>query len=142
MGDDFSVDRISETIVLIFYSKQELAKLLKKFTELPEEDVKEQLRSPETCTCLNLIFAFLWREWRDSPQMKRLIVSKLNREFSDLIGSKAAKGYIDEINIKSYSLGAALPIIKGKKDATIQYTVFVHLIIIILIIIINSRNIP
>lgn len=91
---------------------EELTKLLKRFTELPEEDVKEQLRSPETCTCLNLIFAFLWREWRDSPQMKRLIISKLNREFNDLIGSKAAKGYIEEINIKSYSLGAALPIIK------------------------------
>ncbi len=46
--------------------------------------------------------------------MKRIFISKLTREFNDLIGSKAAKGIIEEINVKSYSLGESLPIIKGK----------------------------
>jgi hypothetical protein len=46
--------------------------------------------------------------------MKRIFVSKLTREFNDLIGSKAAKGIIEEINVKSYSLGESLPIIKSK----------------------------
>ena len=82
-------------------------------SELNEADAKEKMSSPETCTCLNLIFAFLWREWKDSPQMKRLFISKITREFNDLIGAKAAKGIIEEINIKSYSLGETLPIIKG-----------------------------
>ncbi|CAB4005122.1 PDZ domain-containing 8-like, partial [Paramuricea clavata] len=90
----------------------ELRNFFKKLSELPEEDIRERLRTPETCVCLNVVFAFLWKEWRDSPEMKRIFVSKLTREFNDLIGSKAAKGIIEEINVKSYSLGESLPIIK------------------------------
>lgn len=96
------------------FALQELRKYFKKLSELPEEDIRERLRAPETCVCLNVIFAFLWKEWRDSPEMKRIFVTKLTREFNDLIGSKAAKGIIEEINVKSYSLGESLPIIKGK----------------------------
>lgn len=107
---------------------QELTRLFKRFAKLTGEDVKEQLRSPETCVCLNIIFAFLWREWRDSPQMKRLLVSKLNREFNDLIGAKAAKGIIDEINIRSYSLGESLPIIRGKHVTYSNTVIFVVII--------------
>ena len=76
--------------------------------------MRERLRTPETCVCLNVIFAFLWKEWRDSPEMKRVFIRKLTREFNDLIGSKATKGIIEEINVNSYSLGESLPIIKGK----------------------------
>lgn len=99
---------------------EELANFFKKFAELATEDVKEQLRTPETCTCLNVIFAFLWREWRDSPQMKRLFIAKMTREFNDLIGAKAAKGIIEEISIKSYSLGESLPIIKDVRLIAIR----------------------
>ncbi|XP_028405237.1 PDZ domain-containing protein 8-like [Dendronephthya gigantea] len=91
---------------------EDLQKFFKKLSELPEEDIRERLRTPETCVCLNVIFAFLWKEWRDSLEMKRIFVTKLTREFNDLIGSKAAKGIIEEINVKSYSLGESLPIIK------------------------------
>lgn len=50
--------------------------------------------------------------------MKRIFISKLTKEFNDLIGSKSAKGIIEEIQVKSYSLGESLPIIKGKFNLT------------------------
>jgi hypothetical protein len=95
------------------FKLQELKNFFKKLSELPEEEIIERLRTPETCVCLNVVFAFLWKEWRDTPEMKRIFISKLTREFNDLIGSKAAKGIIEEINVKSYNLGESLPVIKG-----------------------------
>ena len=63
---------------------------------------------------LNLLLAFLWREWRDSPQMKSFFLNKMNSEFSDLIQGKAASKLIEQITIEEFSLGTSLPVITGE----------------------------
>ena len=64
---------------------------------------------------LNLLLAFLWREWRDSPQMKSFFLHKMNLEFSDLMQGKAASRLIEQITIEEISLGTSLPVITGLK---------------------------
>lgn len=68
---------------------------------------------------LNLLFAFLWREWRDSPQMKTFFLKKMNSEFTDLIQGKAARKVIEQITIEELSLGTSLPVITGLYDMNI-----------------------
>ena len=63
---------------------------------------------------LNLFLSFLWREWRDSPQMKSFFLRKMNAEFSDLMQGKAASKLIEQITIEELSLGTSLPVIKGE----------------------------
>lgn len=63
---------------------------------------------------LNLFLSFLWREWRDSPQMKSFFLTKMNAEFSDLMRGKAASKLIEQITIEELSLGTSLPVIKGE----------------------------
>ncbi|KAM7436009.1 PDZ domain-containing protein 8 [Porites harrisoni] len=67
----------------------------------------------EKCMSLNLFLSFLWREWRDSPQMKSFFLTKMNAEFSDLMRGKAASKLIEQITIEELSLGTSLPVIKG-----------------------------
>jgi len=62
---------------------------------------------------LNLLLAFLWREWRDSQQMKSYFLNKMNSEFSELMKGKAAKKLIEQITIEELSLGTSLPVITG-----------------------------
>ncbi|XP_022804079.1 PDZ domain-containing protein 8-like isoform X2 [Stylophora pistillata] len=74
---------------------------------------KDQATEPESCVCMNLLFAFLWREWRDTPQMKRYFLKKMNSEFTELIQGKAASKLIEQITIEELSLGTSLPVITG-----------------------------
>lgn len=74
---------------------------------------KDQATKPESCVCMNLLFSFLWREWRDSPQMKTYFLKKMNSEFTELIQGKAASKLIEQITIEELSLGTSLPVITG-----------------------------
>ena len=75
---------------------------------------REGATKEEKCMSLNLFLSFLWREWRDSPQMKSFFLTKLNAEFSDLMRGKAASKLIEQITIEELSLGTSLPVIKGE----------------------------
>lgn len=70
---------------------------------------------------LNLFLSFLWREWRDSPQMKSFFLTKMNAEFSDLMQGKAASKLIEQITIEELSLGTSLPVIKGELYIYLSY---------------------
>jgi len=74
---------------------------------------KDSATEKESCMSLNLLLAFLWREWRDSPQMKSFFLNKMNSEFSELMQGKAASKLIEQITIDELSLGTSLPVIKG-----------------------------
>lgn len=74
---------------------------------------KDSATEQESCMSLNLLMAFLWREWRDSPQVKSFFLKKLNSEFSELVQGKAASKLIEQITIEELSLGTSLPVIKG-----------------------------
>ena len=63
---------------------------------------------------LNLLLAFLWKEWRDSPQMRAFFLKKMNFEFSELMQGRTASKLIEQITIEEFSLGSSLPVIKGK----------------------------
>lgn len=74
---------------------------------------KDTATEQESCMSLNFLMAFLWREWRDSPQMKSFFLKKMNLEFSELMKGKAARKLIEQITIEELSLGTSLPVIKG-----------------------------
>lgn len=74
---------------------------------------KDTATEQESCMSLNFLMAFLWREWRDSPQMKSFFLKKMNSEFSELMKGKAARKLIEQITIEELSLGTSLPVIKG-----------------------------
>ena len=74
---------------------------------------KDSATEKESCMSLNLLLAFLWREWRDSQQMKSYFLNKMNLEFSELMKGKAAKKVIEQITIEELSLGTSLPVITG-----------------------------
>lgn len=67
----------------------------------------------ESCMSLNLLLAFLWREWRDSPKTKKFFLAKVNSELAELVKGKAASKLIEQITIDELSLGTSLPFIKG-----------------------------
>ena len=73
----------------------------------------ESATEKESCIYLNLLLAFLWREWRDSPEMKSFFLKKMNIEFSELMHGKAAGKVIEHITIQDFSLGTSLPVVKG-----------------------------
>lgn len=75
---------------------------------------KDSATEKEPCMSLNLLLAFLWREWRDSPQMKSFFLHRMNLEFSDLMQGKAASRLIEQITIEDLSLGTSLPVITGE----------------------------
>ncbi|KAJ7371987.1 PDZ domain-containing protein 8 [Desmophyllum pertusum] len=74
---------------------------------------KDRATEKESCMSLNLLLAFLWREWRDSPQMKSFFLHKMNSEFAELMRGKAASKLIEQITIQELSLGTSLPVITG-----------------------------
>ena len=63
---------------------------------------------------LNLMIAFLWREWRDTPATKSYFIKKMNMEFQELLLNKAAGKILQQISVKDYCLGDSLPVIQSK----------------------------
>ena len=68
----------------------------------------------ETCMFLNLVLAFVWREWRDTEEMKDFFLKKMNSEFQDLLQNRTAGKVVEQITIQDFFLGTSLPVIKGK----------------------------
>lgn len=62
---------------------------------------------------LNLLFLFLWQEWRDKPKTKEFFMKRMNMEFTDLVNNRAAGKIIEQITILDLNLGASLPAFKG-----------------------------
>ncbi|CAD5119453.1 DgyrCDS8060 [Dimorphilus gyrociliatus] len=67
-----------------------------------------------TCICLNLIAQFLFREWRDTSELRRWLTRRLNNEFADMLKRKSAV-LIENIAVREYSVGKLLPIVKSAK---------------------------
>ena len=63
---------------------------------------------------LNLVIAFLWREWRDTAATKSYFIKKMNMEFQELLLNKAAGKVLQQISVKDYCLGDSLPVIQSK----------------------------
>ena len=66
----------------------------------------------ETCMFVNLIFQFLWREWRDTPRARNFFIKKMNLEFQEMLRNKAAGKLMEQITVRDYYLGDSLPLIK------------------------------
>lgn len=69
----------------------------------------------ESCMFLNLIFQFLWREWRDSPKTRNFFIRKMNMEFQEMLLHKAAGKIMEQITVRDYYLGDSLPEFKSKE---------------------------
>ncbi|XP_066911175.1 PDZ domain-containing protein 8-like [Clytia hemisphaerica] len=111
----------------------ELLVLYKWFQRQPNEDLKElpsytPVTNPkdlanfckldgatdkESCMFLNLIFQFLWREWRDSPKTRNFFIRKMNMEFQEMLLNKAAGKIMEQITVRDYYLGDSLPEFKS-----------------------------
>jgi len=74
----------------------------------------------ESCMFLNLMIAFLWREWRDSTSTKSYFIKKMNLEFQELLLYKTAGKLLQKIHVKDYCLGDSLPIIKKATVMKVQ----------------------
>ncbi|XP_047126500.1 PDZ domain-containing protein 8 isoform X1 [Hydra vulgaris] len=74
---------------------------------------KEGATEKESCMFLNLIFQFLWKEWRDSPKTRNFFICKMNMEFKEMLLNKAAGKLIDQISVCDYYLGDSLPVFKN-----------------------------
>lgn len=65
----------------------------------------------ESCLALNLFFNFLFREWKDTIEMRRWVMRKLSAEFLEM--QRTATGrLLDKITVRDLQLGGDLPIIK------------------------------
>lgn len=72
----------------------------------------EDATESETCMFLNLIFQFLWKEWRDSPKTRNFFMRRINLEFQEMLLNKAAGKLMEQIIVRDYHLGDSLPVIK------------------------------
>ena len=72
----------------------------------------EDATESETCMFLNLIFQFLWKEWRDSPKTRNFFIRRMNLEFQEMLLNKAAGKLMEQITVRDYHLGDSLPVIK------------------------------
>ncbi|XP_067124467.1 PDZ domain-containing protein 8 isoform X2 [Centruroides vittatus] len=85
--------------------------------QLPEELLKyveggDWKNKKESCLALNLVFQFLFREWKDTKVMRRWFLKKISREFLDLQRTTTGK-LLERIAIRDLQLGNNLPIIKS-----------------------------
>eukprot|EP00112_Aurelia_sp_Birch-Aquarium-sp1_P023277 Seg687.8 transcript_id=Seg687.8/GoldUCD/mRNA.D3Y31 product="PDZ domain-containing protein 8" protein_id=Seg687.8/GoldUCD/D3Y31 len=105
---------------------KEEPKLVPEFVKVKNpKDISEYCKADgatpsESCMFLNLMIAFLWREWRDTPATKSYFIKKMNMEFKELLLNKAAGKILQQISVKDYCLGDSLPVIQKATVMKIQ----------------------
>ena len=90
----------------------------------------------ESCLFLNLIFQFLWKEWRDSPKTRSFFIRKMNMEFQEMLLNKAAGKLMEQIKVKDYYLGDSLPEFKSN-DFFLSFEFEFEMLIFLIIVIIQ-----
>ncbi|KAK3576431.1 hypothetical protein CHS0354_025192 [Potamilus streckersoni] len=76
------------------------------------DEAKKKKEEVETCLFLNCLFQFLFRELKDTKEIRRWVVKKMNVEFEDLLKTTAGKLF-DQIQVQEFNLGEAFPVIKS-----------------------------
>ncbi|XP_002119632.2 uncharacterized protein LOC100178092 [Ciona intestinalis] len=69
--------------------------------------------SSETCRFLNMIIFFVFNEWRNSMDLHKWVLKKINVELMELMETKAASRFLQSLKIHDIELGSNLPIIHG-----------------------------
>ncbi|KAL3880384.1 hypothetical protein ACJMK2_032628 [Sinanodonta woodiana] len=76
------------------------------------DEAKKKKEEVETCFFLNCLFQFLFRELKDTKEIRRWVVKKMNVEFEELLRTTAGKLF-DQIQVQEFNLGETFPIIKS-----------------------------
>ncbi|XP_041359228.1 PDZ domain-containing protein 8-like [Gigantopelta aegis] len=88
------------------YPKIKLPQLLK------EQATKPNLNVTEKCLWFNLLAQFLFRELRDTQEVRRWVMRKMNNEFQELLSTLSGK-LMDQIIVRDFSLGDNFPIVNS-----------------------------
>lgn len=67
----------------------------------------------ESCNALNLMFAYLFRELKDTPPVKRWFLKMLNTDFQLLQSSSVAGKLIKRITVVDLNFGSSIPVLQG-----------------------------
>ena len=62
---------------------------------------------------LNAVLDLLFKEWRDTADLQRWVLKKINIELIELMETKAAQKLLQAIKINNFDLGPCLPVIHG-----------------------------
>nr|XP_039256905.1 uncharacterized protein LOC120333633 isoform X2 [Styela clava] len=73
------------------------------------------LGEKETCRFVNVLFAFIFREWRDTNQLQKWVLKKINIEFMEFMETKTASRLLQGLKIHDVSLGSNFPVFHSAK---------------------------
>ncbi|XP_075071667.1 PDZ domain-containing protein 8 [Mixophyes fleayi] len=67
----------------------------------------------ESCHFLNAVFLFLFRELRDTAELRRWLLRKIRVELEELLLSRTAGRLLEGLSLRELSLGEAVPVLRG-----------------------------
>ncbi|XP_068111425.1 PDZ domain-containing protein 8 [Hyperolius riggenbachi] len=82
-------------------------------SELPLKDYLAGQAGAESCHFLNAIFLFLFRELRDTAEVRRWLLRKIRVELEELLQSRTAGRLLEGLSVRELSLGETVPEISG-----------------------------
>nr|DBA14751.1 TPA: hypothetical protein GDO54_004044 [Pyxicephalus adspersus] len=80
---------------------------------LPLRDEVSGQAGAESCHFLNAIFLFLFRELRDTAELRRWLLRKIRVELEELLLSRTAGRLLEGLSVRELSLGEAVPEVRG-----------------------------
>ncbi|KAM9324603.1 PDZ domain-containing protein 8 [Gastrophryne carolinensis] len=80
---------------------------------LPLRDYVSGKAETESCHFLNAIFLFLFRELRDTAEVRRWLLRKIRVELEELLLSRTAGRLLEGLSVRELSLGEAVPELSG-----------------------------
>ncbi|XP_073451892.1 PDZ domain-containing protein 8 [Aquarana catesbeiana] len=82
-------------------------------SEPPLRDDVSGQAGAESCHFLNAIFLFLFRELRDTAELRRWMLRKIRVELEELLLSRTAGRLLEGLSVRELSLGEAVPEVSG-----------------------------
>ncbi|XP_050415383.1 PDZ domain-containing protein 8 [Patella vulgata] len=73
---------------------------------------KENLGKKQSCIWFNILSQYLFQELRDTQQVRRFLMKKMNREFEELLQTTSGK-FLDQIIVRDFNLGTTFPIVNN-----------------------------
>ncbi|ESO99108.1 hypothetical protein LOTGIDRAFT_173946 [Lottia gigantea] len=73
---------------------------------------KEELEKKQSCLWFNILSQYLFQELRDTPQVRRFVMKKMNKEFEEVLQTTSGK-FLDQIIIRDFNLGTTFPIVNN-----------------------------
>lgn len=70
---------------------------------------------PESCLWLNLLAGFLFRELRDSIEVRRFAMKRLDKNFRWLVENTGARNFLEKLTVTSLHLGETMPAVDRVK---------------------------